>query len=43
MTDNEYLNIVAIEHNKAVEQQKEIFGNWSVEEILSAIDQLLSK
>jgi hypothetical protein len=43
MINNEYLDIVATEHNKAVEQQKEINGNWSTKEILSAIAELLSK
>ena len=43
MTNNEYLDIVITEHNKAVEQHKEINGNWSTQEILSAIEALLSK
>ena len=43
MTNNEYLDIVATEHNKAVEQHKEINGKWSVEEILIAVEELLSK
>jgi hypothetical protein len=43
MTNNEYLEIVSTEHNKAVEQHKEINGKWSVEEILSAVEELLSK
>lgn len=43
MTNNKYLDIVAVEHNKTVEQQKEINGNWSIKEILSAVAELLSK
>ena len=43
MINNEYLDIVATEHNKAVEQQKEMSGNWTVEEILTAVEVLLSK
>jgi len=43
MTNNEYLEIVATEHNKVVEQHKEINGNWSTEEILTAVEELLSK
>ena len=43
MTNNEYLEMVATEHNKEVQQKKEIYGNWSVEEILTAVEELLSK
>jgi hypothetical protein len=43
MSEDEFLKVVLTAHTAEVKIQKEINGNWSVEEILSAIDQLLSK
>lgn len=43
MDHEEYYKLVAEDHNKQVELQKEINGNWSIKEILEAIDSILPK
>jgi len=43
MGHEEYYKLLATEHNKQVALQKEIDGNWSIKEILVAVEQLLSK
>jgi len=37
MTEEEYLNIFVKEHNRSIELDKEINGNWTTEEIINAM------